>query len=208
MKFEDIPQFTCDGNYVVNVSWRYLEEQLNHYKKEFNLQLDPDFQRPHVWTLEKQERYIEFILRGGKSSRDIYFNQPYWMRWKRDDDLKNPLVLVDGKQRLNAAKLFLNNKIKAFGCYCKEFEDSLHPTVDFIFHVNSLPTRKEVLQWYLDLNSGGVVHTEEELNHVRKLLSKEINGVNLIDLDYSQVEARLLAAYYDKGIKRKAIKTK
>jgi hypothetical protein len=205
MKFEDIPQFTCDGNYVVNVSWRYLEEQLNHYKKEFNLQLDPDFQRPHVWTLKKQERYIEFILRGGKSSRDIYFNQPYWMRWKRDDDLKNPLVLVDGKQRLNAAKLFLNNKIKAFGCYYKEFEDSLHPTVDFIFHVNSLPTRKEVLQWYLDLNSGGVVHTEEELNHVRKLLSKEINR---IDLDYSQVEARLLAAYYDKGIKRKAIKTK
>jgi len=192
MKFKDIPQFTRDGNYVVNVSWRYLEETLNHYKEDFELQLDPDFQRPHVWDLEKQQRYVEFILRGGKSSRDIYFNQANWMRWKKDTDLKNPLVLVDGKQRLNAVRLFLNNEIKAFGCYFKEFEDSLHITVDFIFHVNSLYTRKEVLQWYLDLNSGGVVHTEEELDHVRKLLLKEISG---IDLDY-----------YHKGIKRKAIK--
>ena len=207
MKFKDIPQFTSDGNYIVNVSWRFLEEQLNHYKKNFNLQLDPDFQRPHVWTLEKQERYVEFILRGGRSSRDIYFNQPNWMHWKKDVNLKNsPLVLVDGKQRLNAVRLFLNNEIKAFGCYYKEFEDSLNIIVDFIFHVNSFSTRKEVLQWYLDLNSGGVVHTEEELNYVRKLLLKE--DASYVDLDYSQVEVRLLSAYYNKGIKRKAIKTK
>ena len=53
---------------------------------------------------------------------------------------------------------------------------------------------------------GGVVHTEEELNHVRKLLLKE--DASYVDLDYSQVEVRLLAAYYDKGIKRKAIKIK
>jgi hypothetical protein len=39
--------------------------------------------------------------------------------------------------------------------------------------VNDLKTREEVLQWYLDLNSGGVVHTEEELNRVREMLEKE-----------------------------------
>jgi len=31
----------------------------------------------------------------------------------------------------------------------------------------------EVLQWYLDFNSGGVVHTEEELKKVRELLESE-----------------------------------
>jgi hypothetical protein len=201
MKFKDIPQFTRDGNYVVHVPWMHLEEQLNSYKEKFTLQLDPDFQRPHVWNLEKQQHYIEFILRGGKSSRDLYFNQSDWMHWKRDKDLKKPLVLVDGKQRLNAVRLFLNNDIKVFGSYYKEFSDELSWEVDFIFHVNDLSTRKEVLQWYLDLNSGGVVHTEDELNYVRKLLLKETDG---IDLDYSQIEVRFLAYYYD-AIIRKAI---
>ena len=41
----------------------------------------------------------------------------------------------------------------------------------FRWHVNDLSTYSEVLQWYLDLNSGGTVHTEEELNRVQQLLS-------------------------------------
>ncbi len=44
---------------------------------------------------------------------------------------------------------------------------------DFVFCVNDLQTRAEVLQWYLDLNEGGVVHTSEELNRVRAMLAKE-----------------------------------
>lgn len=39
--------------------------------------------------------------------------------------------------------------------------------------VNELRTRAEVLRWYLQLNSGGVVHTEEELARVRALLEAE-----------------------------------
>ena len=83
---------------------------------------------------------------------------------------KGPFYLVDGKQRLQAVRLFLNNKIKAFGYYYNEYEDELHLIgPDFLINVNDLATREEVLQWYLDLNSGGVVHTEEELNKVKKI---------------------------------------
>jgi hypothetical protein len=39
--------------------------------------------------------------------------------------------------------------------------------------VNDLKTKAEVLQWYLDINSGGVVHTETELEKVKRLLTKE-----------------------------------
>jgi hypothetical protein len=35
--------------------------------------------------------------------------------------------------------------------------------MDFVFAVNDLPTRAAVLQWYLDLNTGGVVHTSHEI---------------------------------------------
>jgi hypothetical protein len=34
-------------------------------------------------------------------------------------------------------------------------------------------TRAEVLQWYLDLNTGGVVHTDEEIAKVERMLEAE-----------------------------------
>jgi len=40
-------------------------------------------------------------------------------------------------------------------------------------NVNDLQTRAEVLQWYIDFNSGGVVHTAEEIARVKALLEKE-----------------------------------
>jgi len=47
---------------------------------------------------------------------------------------------------------------------------------DFVFSMNTLRTKAEVLEWYLQLNSGGVVHTEAELKRVRKLLVRERKG--------------------------------
>jgi hypothetical protein len=44
-------------------------------------------------------------------------------------------------------------------------------TFDFI--VNDLRTRKEVLQWYLDLNTGGTIHTSDEIEKVKRLLAAE-----------------------------------
>ena len=44
---------------------------------------------------------------------------------------------------------------------------------NFTWHINDLEDRKAVLQWYLDLNEGGVIHTAEELNKVKKLLDEE-----------------------------------
>lgn len=81
-------------------------------------------------------------------------------------------VLVDGLQRLTAVMRFLKGEITAFGYYYGEFEDKPHDC-DFILCINDLPTRALVLQWYLDLNSGGVVHTQEELDRARMLLSLE-----------------------------------
>ena len=40
-------------------------------------------------------------------------------------------------------------------------------------NINDLQTREEVLTWYLDFNSCGTVHSEEEIARVRKLLAEE-----------------------------------
>jgi len=161
--------------YNVDVSWDSLEHHLERYNEVHpaegigGLDLNPDFQRGHVWTEDKQIAYVEFILRGGKSSKDVYFNHPNWM-----GSFKGEMVLVDGKQRIEAVRQFMSSKIKAFGHYCNEYDDQPNMLdASFSFHINNLKTRAEVLQWYLDLNTGGVVHTNEEIEKVKTLLRKE-----------------------------------
>jgi hypothetical protein len=169
-RFQDIPQFTRSASYQVNVSWGYLEEHLNHLNDNGLLDLDPDFQRAHVWTEDKQRAYVEFVLRGGHSSKVIQFNCSSWMK-----NFNTPIELVDGKQRLESVRKFMRNELAIFGgCRYCDFKDKLRiSTADFIFCVNDLETRAEVLQWYLDLNTGGVVHTSEEIEKVKKLLEVE-----------------------------------
>lgn len=167
-KFRDIPPFTKSANYHVDVSWNYLEQWLKNNSEDVAVDLDPEFQRAHVWTEQQQIRYVEFILRGGNSSKEIYFNHPNWM-----GTFEGALVLVDGKQRFEAVRRFMRNEIPAFGTLFKDYTDKI-PILDarFSIHVNDLATEAEVLQWYLDLNDGGVAHTSEEIDKVRAMLEE------------------------------------
>jgi len=167
MRFRDIPQFTNEGSYRVNTSWDYIESWIERHEEQ-GLNLDPDFQRAHVWTKKQQKAYVEFCLHGGKGSNELRFNCVGWMA-----DFRGPFELVDGKQRLQAVRRFLADDLKVFdGLKCSDFEGK--PShIDFIIMVNNLPTRRDVLKWYLEINSGGTPHTESELEKVRTLLEKE-----------------------------------
>lgn len=169
MKFRDIPRFTRIGSYAVNMSLEYLSEWIEKEKREYDLQMNPDFQRAHVWTEDQQVKFVEFILRGGQTGRDLYFNHPGWM-----GNFKGEFVCVDGKQRITAIQRFLDDKIRAFGQTYSEFGG---PTSELdhtmIVHVNNLQTRAEVLQWYIEMNTGGTPHADEEIARVCALLKKE-----------------------------------
>jgi uncharacterized protein with ParB-like and HNH nuclease domain len=167
MKFSYIEQLTKDGHYQVHQSWRYLKDCLAHYN-DIGLNLDPDFQRGHVWTETQQQKYVEFMLRGGRGANVIRFNCVGWMK-----NFKGPFEIVDGKQRLTAALKFLNNELEVFGCFLSDFEEKIPIEVDFVFQINDLKTRKQVLQWYIDLNSAGTPHSNEEIERVKNLLAQE-----------------------------------
>jgi len=169
MKYSYIQKYTSKGHYQIDASLHYLEEWVTDGVENLNLQLNPDFQRGHVWTEEQQIAYVEHLLRGGESARVVYFNHPGWMtNWKGD------FVCVDGLQRITACLKFLRNEIKVFGKYYeKDFEDRIPFNIGLKINVNNLQTRKEVLKWYLEMNSGGTIHTDKELDKVRKLLEKE-----------------------------------
>lgn len=171
MRFREIPQYTRWATYGVDVGWSYLKTHLKLQVEEYGLDLDPDFQRGYVWTPEQKVRYVEFILRGGAGGREIQTNHPEWNR----SFMGGPYVLVDGKQRLNAVISFLDNDFPVLGGhYYSDFEDRPNmTTARFRWNVNDLATREEVLQWYIDLNTGGTVHTSDELEKVRTMIAAE-----------------------------------
>ena len=185
MKFADIKKFTPSPGYAVHVDWKYLEPHLVEWGQEKNnelgpnagVDLDPDFQRAHVWTEQQQVAYVEYILHGGVSGRDIYFNCKGWGR-----GYEGPFVLVDGKQRLEAVRKFLRDELTIFkdlrhpqgyaasGVKFSDFTDRLPFQAMFIFHVNDLKKRADVLRWYLEMNTGGTVHSSEEISKVQRML--------------------------------------
>lgn len=155
MKFKDIKPFP-NIHYHVDVPLEYVEQKINEEITELNLQINPDFQRGHVWTEEQQISYMEFLLKNPQSGKEIYFNHPNWM-----NSFKGDFVLVDGLQRLTAVLAFLNNKIKVYGSYYTDYEDRL-PMICLSFNVACLKTRADVLRWYLDFNSGGTPHSQKK----------------------------------------------
>lgn len=167
-RFQDIPQFV-HPHYAIDVPLDYLETILERFSDKHNpLKMCPDFQRGHVWSGAQQIAFVEYFLKGGISGRDIFFNHPGWMK-----DFVGDFVLVDGLQRLTAALRFLRNEIPAFGSLRCEYTDNIQATRSFKFHVASLKTRAEVLQWYIDLNEGGTPHADAEIERVRGLLELE-----------------------------------
>ncbi len=169
MKFSDIPRFTKRPTYHNDVPLDYVEKWINDQIKSLGLQLNPDFQRGHVWTREQQISYIEYLLHGGASGRDFYFNRVGGMY--NFKNLKADFVCVDGLQRLTAILAFIHNEIPAFGQYARDYDDLRMADVMFSFYVNDLKTKKDVLIWYLEMNSGGTPHTTEELEKVKKMIN-------------------------------------
>lgn len=135
------------------------------------LQLDPKFQRGHVWTEKQQIAFLEYFFRGGKSGLVVYFNKPDWHH-EVAKNAYNDYVCVDGLQRITAILRFYNNEIPVFGTYYKEFEDRPRMQHTIRINVNDLQTEKEVLQWYIDMNAGGTPHTAEEINKVKDMLAQ------------------------------------
>lgn len=170
-KSESIDKFVHGPTYSIDVPLEYIPESIGRYIRHYGLDIDPDFQRDHVWSVDDQRKYLEYVFRGGKTGLDIYFNCPGWM-----GRFSENMVLVDGKQRLKAVSDFFDNEVSIFGGHflsdCEE--NFLRKTrTDLKFHVNNLESKEEVLKWYLSINSTGISHTREELDKVRTLLNKE-----------------------------------
>lgn len=170
------------SNYGIDVSFNDIEYTLNQYKEMYDLQLNPDFQRGHVWTETHQIRFIEALLQGtiGDSGRLITFNCGDFSPNNRSTTTVKDMVCVDGLQRLTAVRRWMNDEFKIFhdivdGGVSKDFFDRTRlsfksMTNGLRFQILGLEHKQDVLKYYLAFNSGGVIHSDDEINRVKKML--------------------------------------
>ena len=207
--FRDIPQFTRGAHYAVDVEWGYLSTFFTRHIVEDRLDINPEFQRGFCWSSQQKKNYIQYILRGGMSGRDIYCNCPFWQFGSvQPKDPQWQYVLVDGKQRLDAVLGFLNNEFTIFDDhYFKDFTDKLRMSSGgFKWHINTLKTYNEVLDWYIQLNTGGTVHDQSEIDRVKDLIkSNPIYTPPSFDeaINQSKIERSTLKEAYDEIIATK-----
>ncbi|MDH0436491.1 DUF262 domain-containing protein [Aeromonas caviae] len=165
--------------YTIDASFRYIEHQLNGYEQDWGgLNLEPDFQRGHVWTHEQRVAFIEGIFRGtvGESQRIIQFNVPHWDDENHGGDLPNEIQIVDGLQRLTTVRMFMAGEIAIFGgLKASDLDGSKYavnrPSYRLQFAIHNFANRADLLRYYLAINSGGTPHSTSEIERVKGLLA-------------------------------------
>lgn len=131
--------------------------------------INPDYQREHVWTKEQRELFLGFFLENGRMP--LIFLQD-------DNDWVTPFEVIDGKQRLTSCVMFIDGEVCARlsdgrSVWWRDFNERDRRMVPSIkCGIVRLESRAEVLRFYLKLNRGGTVHSDEEIARVQALLDE------------------------------------
>lgn len=144
---------------------------------EGELDFDPPYQRGHVWTLDQQKDFLGFVLEGGRGP-EVFVRE-----LELADDVKPPFYeVIDGKQRMTAFYKWWNGEIPARlseewdreEIWVRELNEvelrrlsigGMNTSVQFLVGVSDA----ETMRFYLRLNRGGTIHTDEEISKVQKL---------------------------------------
>jgi hypothetical protein len=136
--------------------------------KNGELETSPAFQRGSVWTLEQKQEWIKSIM-DRLPLPAIFINEHQYGKGAYGDKI----VIIDGKQRVEAILGFINNEFPVNGEYYKDQDDLFKrgfqqagiPIVTCQFE-----TEKECIELYVRLLTTGTQHTTEEIEKARGLL--------------------------------------
>lgn len=140
-----------------------------------SFELNPDFQRGHVWTDAQRSAYAEAFIRKDVTGR-ILFNCPGWANASRDGDIPaQTFQCIDGLQRLTTMRMFLAGQVQVFGgLHAADLKgspfDPFRMSYRLQIGIYEFSHRQELLDFYLRLNQGGTPHSSDELERVRGLL--------------------------------------
>ena len=164
-----------------DVDWRDLEAHLAR-EAEVGLDINPDYQRGHVWTPAQQVAYVEHILLGGETAREVMTvcvgrgTDDYVTARDGSISLRR-YSLLDGLQRVTAVRAFVADafpvltSVDPAGFRWSQLDRSIQRRdLSFSWRSLAVPTEADVIRLYLRLNSGGTPHSAAELDRVRAML--------------------------------------
>ena len=142
--------------------------------EQFGVDLDPSYQRKIVWTEQQQSKFVGAALENPKAV------PPFWLNWKHLEHDRSHSEMVDGRQRTNACIRWLNGDIEAV-CPCGitvAYQDldevdrrCCSTSIGFTWNFVDLDSI-EIMKFYLRLNSGGTIHSPEDLAKVSKMIKE------------------------------------
>lgn len=165
------------AKWQADYDWDDLEDGLARLAtRHGGLELNPDFQRGHVWSKAQQTHFIENCLRGVVASSGflLQFNCPGWFDDVASTDLPSCLQCVDGLQRYTAVTEFMKGNVQPFGFTAEQLSSTQFSPRRFHMKVavHDFAKRADLLEHYLAINAGGTPHSADELERVRGLLAQ------------------------------------
>lgn len=179
LKFGAIVDAIPISNYAVDFQMHRLKPQFKLYAEDYgSFEYNADFQRGNVWSLNQQISFIEAIVRNvvPKSLMTITLNCPEFDdSYKGNGDISG-FCIIDGLQRVTAIQDFVDGKFKIFNDQfgyndfdMSSFSFKRHAVRVQIFHFHK---KADLLKYYIAINSGGVVHSDDEINRVKEMLKE------------------------------------
>jgi hypothetical protein len=130
----------------------------------------PIYQRGYVWTLEDKQRLVKSIFNRADIGKFVLMQHPY---------PENRLEVIDGKQRLNAIREFVEGRFEYEGktWFQLSYNDK-RSFYDIMVQTCQLESdrikKSDVLWLFLSVNAAGVPQTEEHISKVRELYEKTL----------------------------------
>ena len=134
----------------------------------FGIDFNPDYQRDFVWTQSDKEKLIDSIFCNIDIGKFCFIKNNYHDKYL--------YTVLDGKQRIRAILDYYEGRFPYKGKYFNDLS-SLDQT-HFEHYMISMAEvdnadRKTILKYFLMLNTGGRIMSEEQLKKVRNLYNEE-----------------------------------
>ena len=151
-------------------SQRSLDGLLSTYYDGSGMDLDPDYQRGHVWAHEQKVALIDSVFRNIDIGKFTVIRKPF--RENRDHYYE----MLDGKQRFTALMEFFEDRFQYRGLYFSElhWRDQNHFENYSVSYAETEPlTDEQKYHYFLKLNVSGRPVDPAHIEKVEKMLEAE-----------------------------------
>lgn len=138
----------------------------------FGVDLNPDYQRDLVWTLEDKQKLIESIFNNIDIGKFAFIKKGY----NKENPSQHMYEILDGKQRLTTIMEYLEDRFEWRGLKFSQLSpsDQWHfETYNVVTAETSDMTKEQIYRYFLKLNTGGKPISTEHLEKVKCLLDVE-----------------------------------